>query len=79
MVKVIKEPSSGHSSNINKIKGVRFSDGEYEYRLDYKGNEVYIERRYIGGQKYMGFGRVDIRNCWSYADVVKKVVEKIEG
>ena len=66
---------------IRKINNVRFTHGEYEYRLKYMGGftaYVGIDRRKIGKRKYEYFGGVGAYNCMTVGEVMDLVMKKVE-
>ena len=64
---------------LSAIKNIRFTEGKYEYRADYRGGfacYIAIDRREIGKRNFKYFGGVAGYKYATAQDAMNAVVEK---
>ena len=67
--------------SIRKIDGIRFINGDCEYRLMYRGGfapYVGLDRRKIGKRNFKYFGGFGAAHCWTISDIFDLVQKEIE-
>lgn len=67
--------------SIRKLNGLRFTVGDFEYRLTYRGGfaaYIAIDRRKIGTRNFKYFPGIGLYDCFGNHDALIKVYEHIK-
>lgn len=66
---------------LRKIKDFKFTHGDYEFRLNYRGGlgeYIAIDYRAIGKRNFKYFGGVGAHDCLSQIDAIQKCCDFID-
>ena len=69
---------TAQNNSLRKVNGVRFTEGSYEYRINYEGGFaafVSVDRRQIGKRNFKGFGAYNCRNAEQVLDIVAEKIK----